>query len=179
VTRRALAVTVSTSVAAGGRVDRSGPLLAEGLRGLGLEVDGPRVVADGMPVEELLRSAVRAGYDVVVTTGGTGLTPDDRTPEATRAVLDREVPGIAEAIRAYGAAHGVPTAVLSRGLSGLAGGTLVVNLAGSTGAVRDGLAVLSPILMHGLDQAGGQVGHAGDAPVTAGPRDGAPREAPA
>ena len=90
---------------------------------------------------------------MVVTTGGTGLTPDDLTPEATRAVIDREVPGIAEAIRAYGAAHGVPTAVLSRGLAGLAGSTLIVNLAGSTGAVRDGLAVLGPVLAHPLDQA--------------------------
>jgi molybdenum cofactor synthesis domain-containing protein len=164
VTRRALAVTVSTSVASSGRVDRSGPLLAEGLRALGLEVDGPSVVADGVPVEQVLRAAVLARYDVVVTTGGTGLTPDDLTPEATRAVIDREIPGIAEAIRAYGAARGVPTAVLSRGLAGLAESTLIVNLAGSTGAVRDGLAVLGPVLMHLIDQARGQAGHADDAP---------------
>jgi molybdenum cofactor synthesis domain-containing protein len=175
VTRRALAVTVSTSVAGSGRVDRSGPLLAEGLRALGLAVDGPSVVADGVPVEQVLRAAVLAGYDLVVTTGGTGLTPDDLTPEATRAVIDREVPGIAEAIRAYGLAHGVPTAVLSRGLAGLAESTLVVNLAGSTGAVRDGLAVLGPVLTHLLDQAGGHAGHAEDAPVQA---DGAPGGAP-
>ena len=123
------------------------------------------MVADGVPVEQVLRAAVLGGYALVVTTGGTGLTPDDLTPEATRAVIDREVPGIAEAIRAYGAAHGVPTAVLSRGLAGLAESTLIVNLAGSTGAVRDGLAVLGPILTHLLDQAGGQHGHAGDAPL--------------
>ena len=161
-TRRALAVTVSTRVAGSTGVDRSGPLLAEGLRALGFEVDGPDVVADGVPVEQVLRAAVLGGYAVVVTTGGTGLTPDDLTPEATRAVIDREVPGIAEAIRAYGAAHGVPTAVLSRGLAGLAESTLIVNLAGSPGAVRDGLAVLGPVLTHLLDQAGGQHGHDAD-----------------
>jgi molybdenum cofactor synthesis domain-containing protein len=161
--RRALAVTVSTSVAGSEREDRSGPLLAAGLRELGFTVDGPDAVADGVPVEQVLRAAVLAGYDVVVTTGGTGLTPDDLTPEATRAVIDREVPGIPEAIRAYGLSHGVPTAVLSRGIAGLAESTLIVNLAGSPGAVRDGLAVLGPILGHLLDQAGGQHGHAGDA----------------
>jgi molybdenum cofactor synthesis domain-containing protein len=167
-TRRALAITVSTSVAGSARVDRSGPLLADGLRELGFEVDGPDVVADGVPVEQVLRAAVLGGYAVVVTTGGTGLTPDDLTPEATRAVIDREVPGIAEAIRAYGVAHGVPTAVLSRGLAGLAESTLIVNLAGSAGAVRDGLAVLGPVLTHLLDQAGGQHGHAGDLPLEPG-----------
>ncbi len=163
--RRALAVTVSTSVAGSAGVDRSGPLLVDGLRALGFEVDGPDVVADGVPVEQVLRAAVLGGYALVVTTGGTGLTPDDLTPEATRAVIDREVPGIAEAIRAYGAAHGVPTAVLSRGLAGLAESTLIVNLAGSTGAVRDGLTVLGPVLTHLLDQAGGQHGHTGDTPL--------------
>jgi molybdenum cofactor synthesis domain-containing protein len=162
VTRRALAVTVSTSVSESDRIDRSGPILVEGLRALGLDVQGPSVVADGVPVEQVLRAAVLAGFDLVVTTGGTGLTPDDLTPEATRAVIDREVPGIAEAIRAYGLAHGVPTSVLSRGVAGLAESTLIVNLAGSTGAVRDGLAVLAPVLEHLLDQAGGLPGHAGD-----------------
>jgi molybdenum cofactor synthesis domain-containing protein len=180
VTRRALAVTVSTSVVGAGRLDRSGPLLVEGLRALGLDVDGPTAVADGVPVEQVLRAAVLAGYDVVVTTGGTGLTPDDLTPEATRAVIDREVPGIPEAIRSYGLAHGVPTAVLSRGLAGLAESTLIVNLAGSTGAVRDGLAVLGPVLGHLLDQAGGRGGHPDDAPVPADPfGDVGPGEAPA
>jgi molybdenum cofactor synthesis domain-containing protein len=164
--RRALAVTVSTSVADSTRVDRSGPLLAEGLRALGLQVEGPSIVADGVPVEQVLRAAVVAGFDVVVTTGGTGLTPDDLTPEATRAVIDREIPGLADAIRSYGAERGVPTAILSRGLAGLAESTLIVNLAGSTGAVRDGLAVLGPVLEHLLDQAGGGHGHDGDEPVS-------------
>ncbi len=152
---RALAITVSNRAAAGVYDDRSGPVLAELLRSAGCEVDGPRVVADGDPVEAALRDAVTAGYDVVVTTGGTGLTPTDLTPEMTRKVLDREVPGIADAIRREGAAAGVPAAVLSRGLAGLAGQTLIVNLPGSTGGVRDGMAVLTRVLAHAVDQARG------------------------
>ena len=152
---RALAITVSNRAAAGVYEDRSGPVLAELLRAAGCEVDGPQVVADGDPVEDALRDAVLAGYDVVVTTGGTGLTPTDLTPEVTRKVLDREVPGIADAIRQEGAAASVPSAVLSRGLSGLAGQTLIVNLPGSTGGVRDGMAVLSRVLTHAVDQARG------------------------
>jgi molybdenum cofactor synthesis domain-containing protein len=158
---RALAITVSNRAAAGVYEDRSGPVLAELLRTAGCEVDGPRVVADGDPVEAALRDAVGAGYDVVVTTGGTGLTPTDLTPEMTRKVLDREVPGIADAIRQEGAAAGVPSSVLSRGLAGLAGQTLIVNLPGSTGGVRDGMAVLSRVLAHAVDQARG-----GDHPRT-------------
>ena len=152
---RALAITVSNRAAAGVYEDRSGPVLAELLRSAGCEVDGPQVVADGEPVEAALRDAVAAGYDVVVTTGGTGLTPTDLTPEMTRKVLDREVPGIADAIRQEGAAAGVPSSVLSRGLAGLAGQTLIVNLPGSTGGVRDGMAVLSRVLEHAVDQARG------------------------
>jgi molybdenum cofactor synthesis domain-containing protein len=152
---KALAITVSNRAAAGVYADRSGPVLAELLRSAGCQVDGPQVVADGDPVEAALRDALRAGYDVVVTTGGTGLTPTDLTPEMTRKVLDREVPGIADAIRQEGAAAGVPASVLSRGLAGLAGQTLIVNLPGSTGGVRDGMAVLSRVLSHAVDQARG------------------------
>ena len=148
---RALAVTVSNRAAAGIYPDRSGPVLAELLREAGCQVDGPVVVPDGAPVLDALRDAVEAGYDVVVTTGGTGLTHTDRTPEMTRQVIEREVPGIAEAIRLQGRDK-VPAAILSRGLAGIAGRTLIVNLPGSTGGVRDGLVVLGPVITHAIDQ---------------------------
>ena len=156
---RALVVTVSNRAAAGVYEDRSGPVLAGLLAEAGCAVDGPLVVPDGAPVEAALLDAIGAGYDVVVTTGGTGLTPGDLTPEMTRRVLDREIPGIAEAIRAAGVTAGVPAAMLSRGLAGLTGRTLIVNLAGSTGGVKDGMAVLTPVLRHAVDQA-----HGGDHP---------------
>ncbi|RJL33250.1 MogA/MoaB family molybdenum cofactor biosynthesis protein [Bailinhaonella thermotolerans] len=152
---RALAITVSNRASAGVYEDRSGPVLAGLLREAGCEVvDGPRVVPDGEPVEEALREAVAAGYDVVVTTGGTGLTPTDRTPEMTRRVIEREIPGVAEAIRQI-SRDKVPTSILSRGLAGVRGRTLIVNLPGSTGGVRDGMAVLAPVLRHAVDQIAG------------------------
>jgi molybdenum cofactor synthesis domain-containing protein len=153
---RALAVTVSNRAAAGVYPDKSGPVLVELLRVAGCtSVDGPLVVPDGDPVEAALRDALGHGYDVVVTTGGTGLTPADLTPEMTRRVLEREIPGIAEALRSAGAAAGVPAAILSRGLAGVAGRTLIVNLPGSTGGVRDGMAVLAPVLGHAVSQING------------------------
>ncbi|KXK60504.1 molybdenum cofactor biosynthesis protein [Micromonospora rosaria] len=148
---RARVVVASNRAAAGVYRDTSGPLLVAGLRNLGCTVDDPIVVPDGEPVGVALRAAQADGMQVVLTSGGTGVTPTDRTPEVTRALLDYEIPGIAEAIRAHSRAQ-VPTAALSRGLAGVAGRMLVVNLPGSTGGARDGLAVLGPILAHTVDQ---------------------------
>ncbi|WP_327030027.1 MogA/MoaB family molybdenum cofactor biosynthesis protein [Micromonospora sp. NBC_01740] len=148
---RARVVVASNRAAAGVYADTSGPLLVAGLRDLGCEVDGPVVVPDGEPVGEALRAALADGIDVVLTSGGTGINPSDCTPEVTRALLDHEIPGIAEAIRAH-SRDKVPAAALSRGLAGVVGRMLVVNLPGSTGGARDGLAVLGPILRHAVDQ---------------------------
>jgi molybdenum cofactor synthesis domain-containing protein len=150
---RAMVLTASNRAAAGVYEDRSGKMLAEGLEQLGFDVEGPHVRPDdAAELEAVLRAAVDASFDVVLTTGGTGLSPTDVTPEATRAMLEREAPGIAEAVRRYGAENGVPTAVLSRGLAGTSGRTLIVNLPGSTGGVKDALAVLGPLLPHVVSQ---------------------------
>jgi molybdenum cofactor synthesis domain-containing protein len=154
--RRGRVITASNRAAAGVYADRSGPVIVAWLRERGYECPDPVVVPDGEPVGDALRQAVAAGVDVVLTTGGTGIAPTDATPEVTRAVLDHEVPGLADAIRVAGAPT-VPTAVLSRGLSGVAGRTLVVNLPGSTGGVRDGLGVLADVLDHAVDQLRGGV----------------------
>lgn len=148
---RAQVIVASNRAWAGVYADSSGPIIVTGLRQLGFEVADPIVVPDGEPVAAALRNAVANGIDAVVTSGGTGVTPTDRTPDVTREVLDYEVPGIAEAIRAYSRER-VPNSVLSRGLSGVAGRTLIVNLPGSTGGARDGLAVLGPILVHAVEQ---------------------------
>lgn len=149
---RAEVVVASNRAAAGIYEDATGPLLVDFLRGLGFTVDDPVVVPDGDPVGVAISAAVESGARVVLTTGGTGLTPTDRTPEATRPLLEREVPGLAEAIRAHGVAKGVPTAVLSRGLAGIVGSALVVNLPGSRGGVKDAIEVLSPVLVHAVEQ---------------------------
>jgi len=152
---RALAITVSNRASAGVYEDKSGPVLAGLLAEAGCAVDGPVVVPDGDPVQQALLDGVAAGYGVIVTTGGTGLTPGDLTPEMTRKVIDREIPGIAESIRTAGVAAGIPSAMLSRGLAGLAGEVLIVNLPGSSGGVKDGMRVLTPVLTHAVDQARG------------------------
>ncbi|MCW2809963.1 MAG: moaB [Friedmanniella sp.] len=149
---RARVVTVSTRASSGVYADTSGPVIAAGLTELGFEVGPPVVVPDGAAVGEALRAAVADGVAVVITTGGTGLTPHDHTPEETRPVLDRELPALAAAVARYGADHGVPTALLSRGLAGVAGQTLIVNLPGSRGGARDGMTVLAPVLQHAVSQ---------------------------
>ncbi len=145
-------VTVSTRASTGVYADRSGPIIVDALRALGFEVGDPLVVPDGDAVGEALRAAVATGYAVVITTGGTGLNPHDHTPEQTRAVLEREIAPLAAAVARYGVDHGVPTAVLSRGLAGVAGSTLIINLPGSTGGARDGMTVLAPVLKHAVSQ---------------------------
>jgi molybdenum cofactor synthesis domain-containing protein len=150
---RAVVVTASNRASSGVYEDRSGRALADGLKALGFAVEGPHVRPDDVAaLAQVMREAVGSGADVVLTTGGTGLSPTDVTPEATRQVIEREAPGIAEAVRRYGAENGVPTSVLSRGLAGTAGRTLIVNLPGSTGGVRDALTVLGPLLPHLVSQ---------------------------
>jgi molybdenum cofactor synthesis domain-containing protein len=152
---KATVIAASNRAAAGVYEDTTGPLIVSALEEAGFEVTGPVVVPDGDPVGEAIRAAVADGARAVITTGGTGLTPTDRTPDVTRPLLDREVPGIAESIRAYGVANGVATAALSRGLAGVAGQALVVNLPGSRGGVKDGLAVVVPLLRHAVEQIAG------------------------
>lgn len=152
--RRAAVIVASTRAAAGVYPDRTGPVLVEWLQGKGFDCAAAAVVSDGPAVLEAMRAALADGVDLLLTSGGTGLTPTDRTPEATRELLDLEIPGLADALRRAGS-DAVPTAVLSRGLAGVAGRTLVVNLPGSTGGVRDGIAVLNGVLHHALDQISG------------------------
>jgi molybdenum cofactor synthesis domain-containing protein len=150
-TRRAVVVVASNRAAAGVYPDRTGPVIVDWLCQRGYQTPDPVVVPDGSPVREAVAVAVAEEVDVVLTTGGTGISPTDRTPEATEPLLDRRLPGLADAIRSAGL-PGVPTAVLSRGLAGVAGRTLVVNLPGSTGGVRDGLTVLDQVLEHAIEQ---------------------------
>lgn len=147
-------IIASTRASDGTYEDRTGPLLVQWLRGRGLDNVDKLVVSDGPEVGRALAAAIEEEIDLVITSGGTGISPSDVTPEQTAPLIDREMPGILEAVRRLGAQK-TPTSLLSRGLAGMAGRSFVVNLPGSRGGVRDGISVLDPILDHLLDQRDG------------------------
>lgn len=154
-TRSGLVVIASTRASSGIYEDRCGPVIIDWLAARDIRTPAPVVVADGAPVDAALRSALADGPDVIITSGGTGISPTDSTPQITAALLDYDIPGLADAIRRAGLPH-VPTSVLSRGVCGVAGHTLIVNLPGSLGGVKDGLGVLTDVLDHALDQLRGK-----------------------
>lgn len=157
---KAAVLTISDSCAAGTRVDRSGPAIVQRLTGNGWTIDETTIVPDEQSeISEMLEHwSMEHHVDLIITTGGTGFSPRDVTPEATLSVVDRRAPGISEAIRAYGLSKGVPTSSLSRAEAGLRGATLIVNLPGSLGGVQDGMDVLIPLLPHALEMIAGK-GH--------------------
>ncbi|EMY35162.1 molybdopterin adenylyltransferase [Arthrobacter crystallopoietes BAB-32] len=155
VNRTAGVVIASNRAAAGTYPDRTGPVISQWLRDQGFDPLPVRVVPDGEPVKAALADLLAERPGVIITSGGTGITADDRTPEMTAGFLQKQLPGVAEAMRAAGAAK-TPLAVLSRGLAGVSGTTFIVNLPGSAGGVRDGLDVLAPLLEHICTQLAGQ-----------------------
>ena len=152
--RSARVIVASTRASGGAYEDRCGPIIGEWLGQQGFSSAQPIVVSDGAPVGVALGEAIADGVDLVITSGGTGISPTDDTPAQTMAILDYEIPGLADAIRRSGLPK-VPTSVLSRGVCGVAGSTLVVNLPGSPGGVCDGLGVLADVIDHALDQIAG------------------------
>jgi len=157
---RAVVITVSDACARGEREDASGAALVELLTKLGAEIVESKILSDDLdPLTQALRDyAERVDVNLIITTGGTGLGPRDNTPEATLRVIEREAPGIAEAIRAE-SLKGTPMAMLSRGICGVRSGTLIINLPGSPKAVRESFAVIAPVLRHALDLLAGKTSH--------------------
>lgn len=153
--RSARVIIVSTRAAAGVYEDRCGPIIVDWLNQRGIVTPPPSVVADGVDVNHALFAAIGEKVDVIITSGGTGISPTDRTADVTADIVDYQIPGLADAIRRSGLPH-VPTSVLSRGVCGVRDGTLIVNLPGSTGGVKDGLGVLDDVLGHALDQLAGK-----------------------
>jgi molybdenum cofactor synthesis domain-containing protein len=154
-TRTARVIIISTRAAAGVYEDRTGPLIVDWLAQRGYDVPAATVVPDGGSVPTALFAALDARPGLIITSGGTGISPTDGTADATADIVDYQIPGLADAIRNSGLPH-VPTSVLSRGVCGVRAGTLIVNLPGSTGGVKDGLGVLHDVLEHALDQLAGK-----------------------